>query len=204
MTIRIYYDKVFNKKRELKTELWNNQKGSYTYRVTIVNDVLAEGGYDSASIEDYYTIVTENGEKKLNINNFIGKTVIDKQIDTENASLKVNYKLVYTDYEIYNLALRNNTNKTILLDSQEETNTVYLVDEDKHQYSGDLTQVLINNLILEPEQVKGLEITFNKMYSNRKKIEQLVFSDIIKDKEAYEKTIHKTEYKNRISLAIKF
>lgn len=200
----IYYDKVFNKKRELKTELWNNQKGSYTYRVTIVNDVLAEGGYDSASIEDYYTIVTENGEKKLNINNFIGKTVIDKQIDTENASLKVNYKLVYTDYEIYNLALRNNTNKTILLDSQEETNTVYLVDEDKHQYSGDLTQVLINNLILEPEQVKGLEITFNKMYSNRKKIEQLVFSDIIKDKEAYEKTIHKTEYKNRISLAIKF
>lgn len=62
---------------------------------------------------------------------------------------------MYTDYEIYNLALRNNTNKTILLDSQEETNTVYLVDEDKHQYSGDLTQVLINNLILEPEQVKG-------------------------------------------------
>lgn len=39
----IYYDKVFNKKRELKTELWNNQKGSYTYRVTIVNDVLAKG-----------------------------------------------------------------------------------------------------------------------------------------------------------------
>ena len=72
-----------------------------TYKVNIVPDMLSTGRVEDNKVnQDYITLVKENGEYKLNVNSYIGRTNINEIKEQSNIEVKVNYKDVYMDYEI--------------------------------------------------------------------------------------------------------
>ena len=76
-----YYDSIFTSKKDYSIENWITAVSAYTYKITFVNNILASGTIED-NIEDYITVVSENGESKLNIYRFIMDTQINKSAET--------------------------------------------------------------------------------------------------------------------------
>ena len=68
-----YYSRIFTEEKSYEAETWIAKNGAVTYRIKIIPNIIASGQESEAFIEDYYTIITENKEKKLNIDKFIRK-----------------------------------------------------------------------------------------------------------------------------------
>lgn len=176
-----YYSKIFTQTRMHNLELWISNNAHYTYRVEITEDILATGGNTSESYADYYTVVNENGEYKLNIMNYIGKETINKNATNNQIEVMAIEKYVYIDYEIYKIKLSNNTNKTIMLDSKEKTKTVYIKDKNNVIYTSFLNEITKQNLMVLSGMSKEVNIKFNKPYGTNYSIKNMVFTDVVTD-----------------------
>ena len=191
-----YVDKVFSTKKNYYIQSWKVEEETYTYQVKIQEDILASGNVQSA-IEDYYTIVTDEYKNQyLNINNYIGRTTINKQKTQNNITITATTKDVFKEYEIYNFEIDNQTDKTILLDTKQDTNSIYLLNEYNRKYNSFVYEVIESKLTIGRRLKTNVSIGFNKIYSNDKKIEKIVFEDIILDKDRYENE----KYKNQNSI----
>lgn len=198
-----YVDKIFTTKKMCSMQSWINSY-RYTYKVKILDDMLSTGIISSSenSIEDYYTIVEKKDGYKLNINSYIGRQECNTQTQINGITLTVLYKNVYKEYESYDIKIENATQKTILLDSQEKVDSMYLVGSNENNYDAYSYEIDKTELIVEPSKMKILTIRFNKLYSNQTIMKQVVFSDIITDYETYEATLNKNEYTNRIRMLV--
>ena len=72
-----YYDIVFSTQKEIDVKSWIIKNNIYTYKVSFTEDLMANK--NAKQTEDYYSIVKENDENKLNINGFIGSRQINKE-----------------------------------------------------------------------------------------------------------------------------
>ena len=198
-----YYETNFNTKKQYNIQSWISTNNKLTYQVKLYNDILATGKVDNTkTIQDYFTIVTEDGKTKLNIGSYIGKVAIEKEITQNNITIKVNYKKVYMDYEIYNIQIQNKTDYTILLDSNESSKTMYLKGESDNNYTAYMYELTDSTLKLNSYYQKDTNIKYNKQYSASNKIVSVVFSDIILNEEEYRNTENKKDYKNRLEIEI--
>lgn len=155
------------------------------YKISIVDDIMATGNINSKSIQDYVTVITEDGENKLNINSFIGKEEINKTIDKNEVKFTIKSKKIYMDYEEYEIRVDNNTENTILLDTKESTKTMYIVDENNIKYYSQSHEVLDGLLKVNSGFSTQLEIKYSRSYSTTRKVKELVFSNMIFDYNEY-------------------
>lgn len=175
-----YYDKVFNTKKTYELELWYSNSGNYTYRIIYYNDnILSTGSLNTSNnVEDYITIVTENDEKKININGFISKEAISKSNNRSEIEITVNEKLSYRDYEIYSITVENNTDKTMML-SEGNNNDICLIDDNETEYDSIMNEIPLVDLQVQPYSTKTIDIKFNKLYGEDRMVEQILFKNII-------------------------
>ena len=105
--INDYYNRIFKTKKTYNLELLYTEAGSYTYKITYYEDnLLATGGTDANNnFEDYITIINQDGERKLNINNFIKNQEINKTQVTNNIEITIKSKKVYRSYEQYKIII---------------------------------------------------------------------------------------------------
>jgi len=200
-----YYDIVFKTPKIVDMQAWATYKDAVTYKVEYLEDILSSGTYTpDSSIEDYITIIRdEKGTRSININGFINKTSVDTLISKNDIDINCIEKEVYTEYEIYKFNIRNNTDKTIKLDSGESNKTVYLLDENEVKYTGFMYELSEYDLVIEPNKERELKIKFNKFYNPDKEIEEIVFEDLILDYDIYQNTVQpEKHYKNRILVNI--
>lgn len=99
------------------------------------------------------------------------------------------------DYEIYNLAIQNNSNKDILLDTSNDTKSIYLLDGKEMKYYFYNNEIIENKLLIKGDFTNSLKIKFASTYSSNKKIKKIVFSKVVLDYEKYENLENKEEYK---------
>lgn len=198
-----YVEKIFTSKKMCSTQAWVNSFYT-TYKVKIQNDILASGTINSAGnvIEDYYTIIEQENEKKLNINSYIRREEIGKQAGQNGITITVNCKDIYKEYETYEVVIENTTQKTILLDSQETVNAIYLIGANESHYDAFTYEMDIHDNVIESGKKKTYTIRFNKNYANSTAMKQMVFSDMIVDYEEYENTKNKKEYTNRMRIRV--
>lgn len=195
-----YYNNIFQNKKTYDIQAWFSATGYYTYKINLKEDILSTGNVDSTSIEDYYTIVYEDNTYRLNINSYIGNIEINKFNETDEIKISVLSKDIFMDYEIYNINVENRTGKSILLDSLESTKNMYLEDSGELHYDA-----YSHELVAEELRVRGgksISIKFNKKYTTERKIERIIFSDIILDYDNYITYINKSEFKDRIKVEI--
>lgn len=172
-----YYNDVFNGEKKICTiENWFGN----TYKVDITEDILATGNANNIySKQDYITVEKVNDEYKLNINNYIGYSQINKTTKKDNISMEVIGKNTYKEYEEYTIRVTNNTDSTIRLDNANNSKTLYLEDSKGVKYSyynHELTEPI---LTVVAGQTKEVTIKFYSSYVSTKNIRCIVFSNII-------------------------
>lgn len=188
-----YYDNVFN---TYKTYTVQNWIGS-TYKVKLMEDALATGKIESNSsyLQEHITVIEKASEYKLNINNYVGRTEINKTKTINDITINIISKETYMDYSEYTMKIQNNTQNTILLDNGEETDTIYLLDENDVEEYANFGEILYSTLKLVPNEAKTYTFKFSNTYSNTRVMKYLVFKNVIMNYDEYEKTIDKSNYK---------
>lgn len=189
---KIYYINVFNgEKRTHTIENWSGD----VYKVDITGDILSTGKLnDSNTKQDYMTIVKKDKKNKLNINNYIGREEVNKT--TENNDIKITVKSIdtYIDYQIYDLSIENNSNNSILLDTSEDTKSVYLLDKNKMKYYFYNNEIIQNKLQVQSKFSTNIKIKFANAYTSNRLIKSLVFSKMVLNYDEYAKSQNKNEY----------
>ena len=179
-----YYKPVFgNGKRTVSTENWIGN----TYKVVLNEDFLATGKYNKEkSLQDYITIVKDGeGNSKLNINSYIGRTQINKTSNSENVEIKVINKDTYMDYETYTFEVKNNSSSSIALGDVKNTEASYLLDKNNLKYNAYIHEIPQVQLVLSEKQTKNIKMKYFNQYSSTRKINSIVFPRIILDYNLY-------------------
>ena len=183
-----YYKNIFNEKRSYDIENWASSK-NITYKVKYLNDIMSLGTVNDEYIEEYITVVTENNEKKLNINQFIGKEELNLKMETDNLNSTVVNKYVYYDYEEYEIIFENNTDKNIILDTKENTESVYIEDTKDIKYTWFGNEVPNSYLNLNSGESKRLRLKFNEIYTGKKTDSTIYLTDVNIDGQEEKATI---------------
>ena len=197
--IENYYKMIFNEKKIYSIKNWTNN----TYKINMTENILSTGKVSNGvSIEDYFTIV--NAEKKLNINGFIGRTNLNTSTSNNNLEFNILYEDQYMDYVIYTLKVKNKTDKTVLLDSGENTQNMYISDQNNVKYTSYRNEVTDAELKILPNSENIIKIKYASTYVMNRNINYLVFKDIILDSNAYDEYILKGNYTDREKVIIEF
>lgn len=172
-----YYNNVFNGEKKIcSIENWVGD----TYKVNINEDLLATGKDNNGySKQDYITAKKEDGEYKLNVNNYIGYSQINKTTTNNNISMQVLGKNTYKEYEEYTIKVTNNMESTIQLDDINSTKTLYLEDSKGSKYSYYNHELTKPMLTIEAGNTKEVTIKFYSSYVSTKDIKYIVFSNIL-------------------------
>ena len=197
-----YYNPIFNTKKEYNIENWISSGEVYTYRITFVNDILSSGTI-SDNIEDYITVITEEGEKKLNVFRFINNISNNKTAENKVIKIEVIDKDIYDDYEIYNIKATNKSENAIMINRCEDNDGIYvqyLGNDEK--YTAFITEIYEQNLVLQKNQTKYLSIKINKIYNGKTNANNIIFSDIINNKDVFDNTEDKNNYTDISTLKI--
>ena len=172
----LYYDVIFGgKQKNASIENWILN----TYKIDITEDIMATGNANGIKTQEYMTVVEEDDEIKLNINNFVGTELINKEQTIENIKFIVINKKSYIDYEEYELKIENKTGNIILLDSLQDTKSIYVENDKETKYYSYSNEILSELLKINNGFSTKLTIKFNKSYSLDSKTNNIVFSDVI-------------------------
>ena len=183
-----YYKNIFNEKKSYDIENWASSK-NITYKVKYLNDIMSSGTVNDEYIEEYITVVTENNEKKLNVNQFIEKEELNLKRETDNLNITVVNKYVYYDYEEYEFIFENNTDKNIILDTKENTESVYIEDTKDVKYTWFGNEVPNSYLNLNSGESKRLRLKFNEIYTGKKTDSTIYLTDVNIDGQEEKATI---------------
>lgn len=198
-----YTDLVFNTAKTYDIKLWMSGKYSI-YKISIYENALATGAVNNNAIDSYYTVVEENNDYKININNFIAKEELNTENSNDYVRINVISRKIYIDYEEYEIKITNNTQKTILMDGYRKNNSMYLQDSvggKKTAYTNEIPERL---LIINPLLSITRTIKFNKSYTEKISSKGITFEDIILDYDEYKKQENKQEYSNVSNINVGF
>lgn len=173
-----YYNRIFTEQKTCNSTLWITASTAHTYRIEIMPDLLATGKKDNMPIEEYYTIIYEDGEYKLNISGFIGKEDINISETKNNVTINIISKTIYMDYELYEIQILNNTGSKLIFNTKENLESVYIQDENGLKYIAFLNEIPNSELEILTGVTKALEIKFNRGYKPSIDIIGIVFEDI--------------------------
>ena len=191
-----YIDIVFNSKKLYSKERYIGS----TYKVKLYEDMLSTGSISNSTIEDFYTIEKEN--TKINISGYIKEEQINKSASSNNIEVNVLSKKIFKEYEEYTLEVKNNTDKDILLDSMENTRTIYLEGNGNVKYYPLIHEKSINDLTIPKSVTKVVTLKFTKEYNSKSVVNALAFSNIIMDSKEY--GLNSGNYTNRKGIIVKF
>lgn len=191
-----YVDKIFTDKKVAKIENWSGN----IYKVNYTEDIMATGNINSETIRDYITIVLEDGEQKLNISSFVSSENVDKEKTENNITTKVLQKNVFMEYEEYVIEIQNKTNNTILMDTTQNSKTVYLQDEKDVKYYWNNYEIPAGLLKINSQFSTNITIKFPKEYnSNIVRSTSIVFSNVVMN---YRENVNENQEKTEIRIKL--
>lgn len=177
---KLYYESKFDGNKQYSFQSWSTYDQIYVYKVKIFDDMLSTGkSSDQDSIEDYITVVPDEDTFKLNINSYITRKEINKKNSNDIITAEVGVSDIYMNYQIYTIRLKNNTDKTIILDTRKKTNTTYITDERENRFYAMLYENKEEDMILKPQESKTIKIKFNVAYREELEIEKITFNNIL-------------------------
>lgn len=201
---KIYINNIYNVEREYKLIEWSTEGNKSVYQVTLYGNILATGNSNDLT-QEYYTFIKENnGNYKLNINNYIygeEKNIVNT---INNITIKIGQVDVFEQYERVKITITNNTSKKICLTGDKYKKNIYLKNSKKTIYSSLNSEFDNEEIIINPNNTQTFTVNFNKTYSINSKAEYLVFSDVIMDYENYLKSEDKDNYSNRKIIEVKY
>ena len=186
-----YYKNIFNKPKQYNLQSWISTSKYTVYKIRYTENILATGNYDKNEIyNDYITLVKKQDKEEISISSFIISEEMNKVTEKDGIEATVVRKNTYLEDEEYEIKIKNNTGKAILLDNLESSENIKLVTE------MDNTHQTYANLLLKSK----LRVDFGKLATNSNKSKYIQFLKVIKDYESYNKD--KENYTERMELRI--
>lgn len=173
-----YFDIIFTNTKTYSSNLWITSGNKNTYRLEIHGDILSTGKKEEMPIEEYYTVVYDNGKYVLNINGYIGKEDINISKSQEGIEITILSKQVYMNYEKYLVKVKNNLDETVTLNTKENPSSMYIEDENHVKYIAFLNELSEYNLNTLSGFTKETNIRFNRTYKPDVKLNKIVFDNI--------------------------
>ena len=176
-----YEQSFFDKAKVCKITSLGKGDGTHdVYKVTLSEDPLTTGVTDkSQSKVDYITVVNIDGNYKLNISNFIKKEPLNVNKRNSYMEITVLDRLVYADYEIYTINVKNEILVDFLLDDMTSDIKTYLEDSEGNKF-----KIMNNEYTSETVRVPNgkeanISLKFDRKFlNNNKEIKKLIFSRI--------------------------
>lgn len=195
-----YYNNVFTTYKTYSLQNWFNN----TYKVKLTEDALTTGKLSSNStyLQEYITIVKNGSQYKLNINNYVGRTSIDKTTTFKGITINVLKKETYMDYSEYTMKITNNTENIILLDNGDTTDSIYLLDKNDIKEYANTGEIIYSNLQLAPKASRTYTFKFSDTYSSTRVMQSLIFDKVITNYNEYINTVDKSQYNNFTKLEV--
>lgn len=106
---------------------------------------------------------------------------MDKSYIKNNVRIKVEDRIIFQDYEVFNITVSNNTMKTVLLDSQNETDNIYIQDADDNKYYWLNNEYFEEELTFHEGEQRTIPIKFSRSYDPSANVLKIEFSKIIID-----------------------
>ena len=204
-TFKEYYiDLRFPEKQEYSLSKWAVEGDNVVYLVTFNGDLLATGGEKYSSNEEYYTFVKKDNEYKINVNNYIYCENKNTRYVFDDIDVKIGKINRYSKYEEMTIEIKNNSQKTIAVTTNDAGNRVYLTNTKGAIYSSINSVLDEQDLILNAGETKEITVKFNKLYSVANKADKLIFPKIILDYEDYLSTHNRTAYSNTTTIAVQY
>lgn len=151
-----------------------------TYKVKITEDILSTGKVNTeGSFQDYITIKKQDDKNLININGYIGETEIKKKKEVNKINITVLKKDTYMDFEKYTIKIDNNSDSDILLDTKQDAKTMYISDKKNVHYSSYNHELTKADLLVSSKHSKEITIKYYSSHSSGKKIQKVVFSNVI-------------------------
>jgi len=197
-----YIDKIYNVRRLYEMTKWSTNENKTTYLVTLYEDILATGGTNNSTQEYWTFIQEENGNYKLNINNYIYRQEINAEKSNNNVKVTVQNVDIYQEYEEFNIKITNDTSKTICLSGFQYNNNIYLENDDKKYQSINSGFDRGEEILLESSQTQTLNVRFNKMYTPNDIGEKITIKNIILDYDAYLNSGDLARYSNKTTITV--
>ena len=167
-----YYKKNFNSKKSYSIQNWIDN----IFKVDIKEDILSTGGTTSNNIQDFISVIKENNEYKLNINNYVGRKEINTETKQEDLTFKVVKKDSHMKYEKYYLEIKNNGSNDILLDNLTDSSTLYLLDENDVKYPVTNDELTKEQLYIRSGVTMKMSIKFANAYTQGRELKNIIFS----------------------------
>jgi len=180
-----YYNNNFESNKIYNIQRWTGS----TYKVDLKENMLQTGKLTSESKQDYITVVKQDGELKLNINNYIGKSNLNIEKTIEDLKIKIICKNTYMDYETYTFEIKNDSSTEIYLDNLENTSTISLVDENDVKHTAHAHKIAKEDLHIYGYSNKTIQITFSNKYISGREYSKIIFENVIKNEENNQKII---------------
>ncbi len=182
-----YIKHIMENSVSYQLELWNVYDGYITYRVTFYEgNLLQNGGIPpEENYVDYITLLQEENKIKLNINKFVKREEINKSAKDRDIEIIINARNVYMDYEIYNITFKNYSEKSILINDGQDSNNIFITDQNGNQYISYINEIPLASLGLKPGFQKLLNVKFAKAYNTYREVRYITFQNIILDSELY-------------------
>ena len=204
-TFKEYYiDLRFPEKQEYSLSKWAVEGDNAVYLVTFNGDLLATGGEKYSSNEEYYTFVKKDNEYKINVNNYIFCENKNTRYVFDDIDVKIGKINRYSKYEEMTIEIKNNSQKTIAVTTNDAGNRVYLTNTKGAIYSSINSVLDEQDLILNAGETKEITVKFNKLYSVANKADKLIFPKIILDYEDYLSTHNRTAYSNTTTITVQY
>ena len=196
-----YCDGKFDTGKEYDFQSWISDV-AIIYQIKIYDNLLQSGNANINYIEDYYTIVEENNEDKINISGFVDKRNYNNlQESYEKIIVKVKTISDYMDYENIKLEVKNNSDKDIMLDSKNNTDTTYVVDSRGNDNYALLNENSNEELVVKANSSREITIKFAKPYQSELFTRKICFTNIVLD---YNQILNNEENINYGNIEIQF
>jgi len=172
-----YYNNVFKSAKTYSIQNWNKR----IYKVKIIDDALSTGkvSNNDTHLQEYMTIVYTDNGSKLNINNYVGRKVANKTSKKDVVEVTFVKKETFMSYEEYTIKVKNISENEVVLDSGEQTDTIYLLDGNNIKEYANTGEINYETLKLLPGVTREYTFRFSNGYSSSRVMEYLVFEKAI-------------------------
>lgn len=200
-----YIDLRFNEPQEFSISKTSVDGNNTLCKITFNGDMMATGGAKFTANDEYYTFVKQDdGTYKINVNNYIYGENRNSRYVFDNIDVKVDNIDVYSRYEEITMEIQNNSDKTIAIVETENSNSIYLTNDNGTIYSSINSIFDEGDVLVQPGEAKEVTVRFNKVYNATNKATKIIFSKVILDYQEYLDTHNRTAYSNFTTIEVNY
>lgn len=198
---KTYIDNIYTGKKIYHIQNYSNTKNIYIYEMNILDDITATGTTgDYNTYKEKIAVHNLDGEKKISIKGYIGKTTLEKETEDDNIKVKVLYKEMSYEREEYTLEIRNKIDRYILISdgTNNKQTSLNLGDQYRNELNGTM-----QSIGLFPGQTRTIKLLFTKYFDDGVSPTEINFNNIRILSEAHSGTIPDESILKSYSLNIK-